>query len=165
MNPNTNEMTNGLPRFLERIRNAVLAATGLTFEQYTAKSQCYDVYFARMLFAFQAKKLLSEREIGRLLKRHRTTIISSLKKYNEEVEYNPRFKQLSEIVEEDVGNDEVIKQILNTMTMTEKEALNLLHTFQKWRRGANMEMPTPTQVGIALDVAIRTMRRVAKRNY
>jgi len=104
MEANTNEMTNGLPHFLERIRSAVFTATGLRFNQYAAKSKCCDVYFARMLFAHQAKKMLSEREIGRLLKRHRTTIISSLKKHNEEVEYNPHFKRLAETVERETLN-------------------------------------------------------------
>ena len=38
-----------------------------------------------------------------------------------------------------------------------------LHTFQKWRRGANIEMPNPKDVGKTLDNAIKILRKVKKR--
>ena len=38
-----------------------------------------------------------------------------------------------------------------------------LHTFQKWRRGANIEMPSPKEIGITIDNAIKILRK-QKRN-
>ena len=37
-----------------------------------------------------------------------------------------------------------------------------LHTFQKWRRGANTQMPDPKDVGKTLDNAIKILRKVKK---
>ena len=100
--------TNGLPRFLERIRNAVFKATGLRFNRYTTESRRVELFYARMLFAHQAKNMLSEREIGELLKRHRTTVIVMLKGYDNEITHNPRFKRLAEIVEREMNNNKKI---------------------------------------------------------
>ena len=47
--------------------------------------------------------------------------------------------------------------------MTEKEALKVLHTYQKWRRGAKIPQPAPKEIGIAIDVAIRTMKKVIRK--
>jgi hypothetical protein len=38
--------------------------------------------------------------------------------------------------------------------MTEKEAIILLIYYNDWRRGEEIEMPNPTQIGIALDTII-----------
>lgn len=46
--------------------------------------------------------------------------------------------------------------------MTDKEAIKTLHHFQKWRRGAKIEIPDPKQIGQALDVAIRVLRKQVK---
>lgn len=46
--------------------------------------------------------------------------------------------------------------------MTKEEALNILHNFQKWRRGANTAMLDPKIVGEALDIAIRVLRKDLK---
>jgi len=46
--------------------------------------------------------------------------------------------------------------------MTEKEAIKTLHYYQKWRRGAKIPMSDPKQVGVAIDVAIRTLRKSIK---
>lgn len=48
--------------------------------------------------------------------------------------------------------------------MTRKEALKILHTYQKWRRGANIPHPTPKEVGQAIDVAIRELRKIERDN-
>ena len=44
--------------------------------------------------------------------------------------------------------------------MTHDEALKILHTYQKWRRGANIPMPEPKEIGEAIDVAIRALRTI-----
>jgi hypothetical protein len=38
--------------------------------------------------------------------------------------------------------------------MTEKEAIILLIYYNDWRRGEDIEMSNPTQIGIALDTII-----------
>ena len=42
--------------------------------------------------------------------------------------------------------------------MKVKEIINQLHYFQKWRRGADIEQPNPTEIGKAIDGAIRELR-------
>lgn len=42
--------------------------------------------------------------------------------------------------------------------MKVKEVINQLHNFQKWRRGADIEQPNPTEIGKAIDGAIRELR-------
>ena len=37
-----------------------------------------------------------------------------------------------------------------------------LHTFQKWRRGANIEMPNPKELGKTIDNTIRILRKIKK---
>lgn len=48
--------------------------------------------------------------------------------------------------------------------MTEKEAIKILNYYQKWRRGAKIIMPDPTQAGKAIDVALKTLRKSVKQN-
>ncbi len=38
------------------------------------------------------------------------------------------------------------------------EAKRVLRDFQKWRRGADMDMPNPRVVGEAIDFALRVLR-------
>ncbi len=38
--------------------------------------------------------------------------------------------------------------------MTLKEAIELLQKHQQWRRGADIDMQNPTQLGIAIDILI-----------
>lgn len=38
--------------------------------------------------------------------------------------------------------------------MTLKEARNILFNYNRWRRGAEIEQPNPTQIGIAIDTII-----------
>lgn len=45
--------------------------------------------------------------------------------------------------------------------MTLYEAIALLETYQTWRRGAEIEQPNPKQVGIAIDLILREV----KKNY
>ena len=41
--------------------------------------------------------------------------------------------------------------------MTVKQAVKVLITANKWRRGAEIEMPDPKELGEAIDVAIAVM--------
>ena len=42
--------------------------------------------------------------------------------------------------------------------MKVKEIINQLHYFQKWIRGSDVERPDPTEIGKAIDGAIRELR-------
>ena len=47
--------------------------------------------------------------------------------------------------------------------MTRKEALKVLHSYQKWRRGCNNKpIPTTKEIGIAIDIAIRELRKIER---
>ena len=39
-----------------------------------------------------------------------------------------------------------------------KEIIRVLHTYQKWRRGEDIPMPDPKEIGRAIDGAIRELR-------
>jgi hypothetical protein len=82
---------------LERLKEAIHAVTGLTFEEYTARNRCKEFVYARMLFArycFVVENI-PILEIAGILKRDRATLIYSLNKYNDDVKYNPKFRELA----------------------------------------------------------------------
>jgi hypothetical protein len=43
-----------------------------------------------------------------------------------------------------------------------KQAIKVLHSFQKYRRGANIKMPPPVIIGEAIDYAIHELRKQNK---
>ena len=47
---------------------------------------------------------------------------------------------------------------MKKLTMKVKEIIDQLHYFQKWGRGANLKQPDPTEIGKAIDGAIRELR-------
>ena len=42
------------------------------------------------------------------------------------------------------------------------KTLKALRVFQKWRRGANIEMPNPKELGETIDNTIRILRKIKK---
>lgn len=40
------------------------------------------------------------------------------------------------------------------------QAIKVLHYHQKWRRGCKIQMVSPSLTGMAIDVALQTMRKV-----
>lgn len=46
--------------------------------------------------------------------------------------------------------------------MTIKQAIKILITANKWRRGAEVEMPDPREYGVAVDIAIEVMEQFLK---
>lgn len=51
-----------------------------------------------------------------------------------------------------------------TGPMDNDEVLRILHYAQKWRRGANTKMLSPTLFGLAIDNAMRIIRNLKKNN-
>lgn len=43
--------------------------------------------------------------------------------------------------------------------MTTETAIHILELYNKWRRGADTEMPDPKQLGLAIDLAIDTLKQ------
>jgi hypothetical protein len=81
---------------LERLKEAIHAVTGLSFEEYTARNRCKEFVYARMLFAHYCFVVenIPILEIAGILKRDRATLIYALNKYNDDVKYNPKFREL-----------------------------------------------------------------------
>ena len=52
-------------------------------------------------------------------------------------------------------------QKINNMKELDK-TIKELHTFQKWRRGANTQMPDPKELGKTIDNTIRILRKIKK---
>jgi hypothetical protein len=81
---------------LERLKEAIHAVTGLTFEEYTARSRKKEFVYARMLFAHYCFTVENMQlfDIAGILKRDRATLFYAIKKYNDDVKYNPKFREL-----------------------------------------------------------------------
>ena len=47
--------------------------------------------------------------------------------------------------------------------MTLQEAKQILKAYNEWRRGAEIDMINPTQVGIAIDVILNFMCQILRR--
>jgi hypothetical protein len=82
---------------LERIKEAIHAVTGLTFDQYTTRSRRKEFVYARMLFAHYCFEVenIPLLEIAGILKRDRATLFYTINKYNDDVKYNPKFRELA----------------------------------------------------------------------
>jgi hypothetical protein len=85
------------PRYnLDRIKGAIHAVMGLTFDEYTTRSRCKEFVFARMLFAHYCFTVENMQlpDIANLLKRDRATLFYTINKYKDDVKYNPKFREL-----------------------------------------------------------------------
>lgn len=49
--------------------------------------------------------------------------------------------------------------IIHYNQLTPRQAVRILHQFQKWRRGGKSPMPHPYVIGQAIDKAIKILRR------
>jgi hypothetical protein len=81
---------------ITRIKEAIHAVTGLTFDEYTTRSRRKEFVYARMLFAHYCFTVENMQllDIAGILKRDRATLFYALNKYNDDVKYNPIFKEL-----------------------------------------------------------------------
>jgi len=85
------------PRYnLDRIKGAIHTVMGLTFDEYVKHDRRKEFVYARMLFAHYCFVVenIPLLDIVDLIKRDRATLIYMLKKYDDDVKYNPKFKQL-----------------------------------------------------------------------
>ena len=86
--------------YLLRIQNAIHEVTGMKFNEYTTKSRKRDVVFARMLFAYQCHQhKMKLTSIAKYINRERTSILHLLKKYDDEMMFNPIFRVMAQRVD------------------------------------------------------------------
>jgi len=85
----------------KRIQNTIHEVTGLKFEEYTTKSRKRDTFFARMIFAYHCRNhRMTLMGIAKYINRDHAAIVHYLRRYDDEVKYNPNFRNLAEKVDE-----------------------------------------------------------------
>lgn len=94
-----------------KIQNAIHEVTGLKFNEYTTKSRKRDGFFARMLFVYHCREnKMKLTNIAKYVHRDHTSMLHLLKKYEDEVRYNPNFRVLAQRV------DNILKSTNNAKT-------------------------------------------------
>ena len=79
-----------------RIENAIHEVTGLTLREYSERSRKRDAFFARMLFVYHCRReKMKLVDIARYVNRDQSSMLHVLNKYNDEVKYNPFFRDIA----------------------------------------------------------------------
>lgn len=82
-----------------RIQNAIHEVTGLRFNQYTTKCRKRDHFYARMLFVYHCRRLkMTLTQIAKHVHRDHSSMLHFLRKYDDDFNYNPQFRELAEKV-------------------------------------------------------------------
>ena len=94
-----------LHEMISKIQDAIHEATGLKFSEYTSKSRNGMLFYCRMIFAHHCRKLnMTLKAIATLVKRDHSSMAYVLKKYEDEVKYNPEFRAIAEKVNKILNN-------------------------------------------------------------
>jgi len=94
---------------VERIREAIHEATGMTIEQYRVHSRKTELVFARMIFSHYGKRAgLSPEEISICLDRNKSMIYHYFKGYADEVKYTPCFRTMAQKVDKFLQKSELV---------------------------------------------------------
>lgn len=84
-----------------KIKDAIKEVTRLDFDEYTIKNRKTDLFYARMLFVHKCKENgIKPPVAAKIIKRDRTTVLYMIKKYDEEVKFNPKFRRMAEKLNE-----------------------------------------------------------------
>lgn len=85
---------------LFRVEAAIQEVTGLALEEYAVSSRDRGKYFARLIFSYQCftQGVKNKSYIGEILRKDHTTPLRALKKYPDELKYNPEFRDIAERV-------------------------------------------------------------------
>lgn len=93
---------------IERIKEAIHEATGMTIEQYRPHSRKTELVFARMIFSHYAKRAgLNPEEISVCLERNKSMIYHYFKGYADEVRFTPKFRCLAQKVDKFLQKSEL----------------------------------------------------------
>ena len=85
---------------IERIKEAIHEATGMTIEQYRERGRKEEYVFARMIFSHYGKRAdLSPEEISVCLDRSKSMVYHYFKHYANEVRFMPRFRCMAQKVD------------------------------------------------------------------
>lgn len=89
-----------------RIQNAIHEVTGLRFNQYTTKCRKRDHFFARMLFVYHCRQLkMTLTQIAKHIHRDHSSMLHFLRKYDDDFNFNPQFRELATRVNELINNN------------------------------------------------------------
>ncbi len=80
---------------IEQLKEAIFDIMGLKFEQYITNSRKNDYFYARMIFVNHCKNYegMNLNKIGNLINRDHSTVMYSLKTYQNEIKYNQDFRE------------------------------------------------------------------------
>ena len=85
---------------IERIKEAIHEATGMTIEQYRERGRKEEYVFARMIFSHYGRRAdLSPEEISVCLGRSKSMVYHYFKHYANEVRFMPRFRCMAQKVD------------------------------------------------------------------
>ena len=84
-------------RAVLRIQNAIHEVTGLRLNQYATKNRKRDCFYARMLFVYHCRRLkMTLTQIAKHVHRDHSSMLHFLRKYDDDFNYNPQFRELAE---------------------------------------------------------------------
>lgn len=79
-----------------RIQNAIHEVMGLKFGDYITKSKKRDGFFARMIFVYHCRQnKMRLTKIAEYVKRDHSTMLHLLKKYQDDFNFNPQFREIA----------------------------------------------------------------------
>ncbi len=83
-----------------KIQNAIHEVTGMKFSEYITKSRKRDGFFARMIFVYHCRQeRMKLTNIAKYVHRDHSSMLYLLKKYEDEMKYNPMFRELAQKVD------------------------------------------------------------------
>ena len=79
-----------------RIQNAIHEVTGLKFSDYITKSRKRDGFYARMIFVYHCRAMkMKLTKIAKYVHRDHSSMLHILKKYGDDMRFNPQFRELA----------------------------------------------------------------------
>lgn len=79
-----------------KIQNAIHEVMGLKFGDYITKSKKRDGFFARMIFVYHCRQnKMRLVKIADYVKRDHSTMLHLLKKYQDDFNFNPQFREIA----------------------------------------------------------------------
>ena len=83
-------------RNVMRIQNAIHEVTGMKFSDYIGKSRKRDGFYARMIFVHHCRAMkMKLTKIAQYVHRDHSSMLHILKKYGDDMRFNPQFRELA----------------------------------------------------------------------
>ena len=84
---------------VKNIEQAIERVTGLRLEDYSTKRRTRDVFDARVIFVHECTKLgMTVTAISKIVNRSRSTVMYAQSVYENNVKYDPDFREIAEEV-------------------------------------------------------------------